>query len=136
MNDRPELVRSIGRWSLAALILNSIIGTGVFVLPGTVAGKLGWNGIWAWVLAAGFTATMVFSFAEVASRFSVAGGAYVFTQAAFGRFVGIQTAWMTYFVRAISAAVQANLFSTYLAEFWPWAGTRPGGIFCSTFFLG
>ena len=35
MPERPELVRSIGRWSLAALVLNGIIGSGVFVQPGT-----------------------------------------------------------------------------------------------------
>jgi amino acid transporter len=64
---------------------------------------------------------MVLSFSEVASRFSSAGGAYLYTQLAFGRFAGLQMGWMTYFVRAISAAVQANLFTTYLAEFIPGA---------------
>jgi len=121
MTVRPELVRSIGRWSLAGLVLNGIIGSGVFVQPGLVGGALGWPGMVAWVLAAFFTAAMIFSFAEVASRFSTAGGAYLYTQLAFGRFAGLQMGWMTYFVRAISAAVQANLFTTYLAEFIPGA---------------
>ena len=64
---------------------------------------------------------MILSFSEVSSRFSSAGGAYLYTQLAFGRFAGLQMGWMTYFVRAISAAVQANLFTTYLAEFIPGA---------------
>jgi amino acid transporter len=136
MSDHPELVRSIGRWSLAALVLNGIIGTGVFILPGVVADRLAWIGLLAWGLAALLTAVMVLCFAEVASRFSLAGGSYLFTRAAFGRFAGIQMGWMTYFVKAISAAVQANLFTTYLAEFWPWAGTRPGGVVLTTLFLG
>jgi len=121
MTVRPELVRSIGRWSLAGLVLNGIIGSGVFVQPGIVGGALGWPAMFAWVLAAAFTATMIFSFAEVASRFTSAGGAYLYTQLAFGRFAGLQMGWMTYFVRALSAAVQANLFTTYLAEFVPGA---------------
>jgi amino acid transporter len=133
---RPELVRSLGRWSIAALVLNGIIGSGVFVLPGTVGGSLGWASLGAWALAAVFTAAMIFCFAEVASRFSGSGGAYLFTQAAFGPFVALQVGWLSYFVRAISAAVQANLFSTYLAEFVPWAGTRTGGVIISTFFIG
>jgi basic amino acid/polyamine antiporter, APA family len=134
--DRPALVRSLGRWSIAGLVLNGIIGSGVFVLPGTVGGSLGWASLGAWAIAAALTAAMIFCFAEVASRFSGSGGAYLFTQAAFGPFVALQIGWLSYFVRAISAAVQANLFSTYLAEFLPWAGTRAGGIVISTLFIG
>jgi amino acid transporter len=134
--NRPELVRSLGRWSMAALVLNGIIGSGVFVLPGTLGGRLGWASLAAWAIAAALTAAMIFCFAEVASRFSGSGGAYVFTQVAFGSFVGLLVGWLGYFVRAISAAVQANLFSTYLAEFLPWAGTRLGGVVVTTGFIG
>ena len=84
--SRPELVRSIGRWSLAGLVLNGVIGSGVFVQPGLVGGALGWSSLFAWVLAAFFTAAMILSFSEVSSRFSSAGGAYLYTQLAFGRF--------------------------------------------------
>jgi basic amino acid/polyamine antiporter, APA family len=130
------LVRALGRWSMAALVLNGIIGSGVFVLPGTVGGSLGWASLGAWALAAVFTAAMIFCFAEVASRFSGSGGAYLFTLAAFGPFIALQVGWLSYFVRAISAAVQANLFSTYLAEFLPWAGSRAGGFIINTLFIG
>jgi APA family basic amino acid/polyamine antiporter len=136
VTQRPELVRSLGRWSLAALVLNGIIGTSVFILPGTLAGRLGWMSLAAWGLAAALSGTIILCFAEVASRFSGAGGAYLFTQAAFGAFVGLQVGWLSYFVRAITGAVQANLFSTYLAEFWPWAGTRPGGVVTTALFIG
>lgn len=132
----PELVRSLGRWSMAALVLNGIIGSGVFVLPGTLGGRLGWWSLVAWTIAAALTAAMIFCFAEVASRFSGSGGAYLFTQVAFGSFVGLLVGWLSYFVRAISAAVQANLFSTYLAEFLPQAGTRAGGLVATTLFIG
>lgn len=130
------LVRALGRWSLAALVLNGIIGSGVFVLPGTVGGLLGWASLWAWLVAAALTAAMVFCFAEVASRFSESGGAYLFTREAFGPFAALQVGWLGYFVRAITAAVQANVFSTYLAEFFPWAGTRPGGLIVTSLFIG
>ncbi|HEU4723220.1 MAG TPA: APC family permease [Gemmatimonadaceae bacterium] len=130
------LVRALGRWSMAALVLNGIIGSGVFLLPGTVGGSLGWASMIAWLVAAALIAAMVFCFAEVASRFTASGGAYLFTEAAFGPFVALQVGWLSYFVRAISAAVQANLFSTYLAEFVPWAGTRAGGLVVTTLFIG
>ena len=136
MTAPPELVRSLGRWSITALVLNGIIGSSVFFLPGPLAERLGWMSLAAWAIAAGFCAAMILCFAEVASRFSGAGGAYLFTRAAFGPFVGLQVGWLSYFVRAITAAVQANLFSTYLAEFWPGAGTRLGGVAATTLFIG
>lgn len=136
MPDTPTLVRAIGRWSLAALVLNGVIGSAVFVLPGTIAGTLGWAALAAWVIAALCIAAMVFCFAEVSSRFTGAGGAYLYARAAFGGFVGIQIGWLTYLARCISAAVQANLFSTYLAEIWPWAGTRAGEVAATTAIIG
>ena len=136
MTARPALVRSLGRWSITALVLNGIIGSSVFVLPGPLADRLGWMSLAAWALAAACCTTMILCFAEVASRFSGTGGAYLFTRVAFGPFVGLQVGWLSYFVRAITAAVQANVFSTYLAGFWPWAGTRLGGIATTTLFIG
>ena len=90
----------------------------------------------AWLLAAVMTAVMILCFAEVASRFRIAGGAYLFTQAAFGRYVGLQIGWLAYVSRTTAGAVQANLFTTYLAEFVPWAGTRVGSIVVITVFIG
>jgi APA family basic amino acid/polyamine antiporter len=117
-------------------VINGIIGTAVFILPGTLGGKLGWLSLVAWVVAAMLSGSIILCFAEVASRFSGTGGAYLFTQAAFGRFVGLQIGWVSYFVRIITGAVQSNLFATYLAEFWPWAGSRAGGVLVTGLFLG
>ncbi len=136
MTATPTLVRAIGRWSFAGLVLNTIIGTGVFVLPGTLGGALGWWSMGAWLLAAALTGAMIFSFAEVASRFSRTGGAYLYGTAAFGPFVGIQMAWMGYFVRCITAAVQANLFTTYLVELWPAAEGRAAQVAVTVAFIG
>jgi amino acid transporter len=64
-------------------------------------------------------ALVVAAFAEVASRFSRAGGTYLYARVAFGRFTGIEMAWLTYLVRLTAAATNANLFVIYVAEFWP-----------------
>jgi amino acid transporter len=61
---------------------------------------------------------------EVASRFTREGGTYLYALVAFGRFAGIEMAWLTYLVRLTAAATNANLFVIYLAEFWP-AATGP-----------
>jgi amino acid transporter len=128
--------RVLGRGSLTALVLNSVVGSGVFVLPGTIAGILGWQAMSAWGAAAIMIGIMIACFAEVSSRFNGAGGAYLYTGVAFGPLVGIQMAWLTYFARAVSAAAQANLFSTAMAEYFPWAATRQGQVTLTTLFIG
>ncbi len=57
-------------------------------------------------------------FAEVASRFAHTGGPYLYAHEAFGRFMGIQVAWLVWFVRLTSCAANANLFVVYLGQFW------------------
>ena len=118
------LVRAIGRWSLAALTVNCIIGSGVFGLPSILAALLGRASILAVLLAALAMACIMACFSEVASRFAQTGGPYLYAQEAFGRFMGIQVAWLVWFVRLTSCAANANLFVIYLAEFWP-GTTRP-----------
>src|SRR5579862_8255304 len=118
------LVRAIGRWSMAALIVNCIIGSGVFGLPSVIAGYLGRDSIAAVILAALAMAVIMACFCEVSSRFAETGGPYLYARAAFGRFTGIQVAWLVWFVRLTACAANANLFVVYLGEFWPDA-TRP-----------
>ncbi len=119
--SREGLVRAIGRWSLAALTVNCIIGSGVFGLPSVLAAKVGRASVLA-VLLAGVAVGMVMAcFAEVASRFSDTGGPYLYAREAFGRLMGIEVAWLLWFVRLTACAANANLFVTYLGEFWPHA---------------
>jgi amino acid transporter len=84
-----------------------------------IAGQLGRASPWAWALAGLGMALVVAAFAEVASRFTRAGGTYLYARVAFGRLAGIEMAWLTYLVRLTAAATNANLFVIYLAEFWP-----------------
>jgi APA family basic amino acid/polyamine antiporter len=116
---RQQLVREIGRWSLAALMVNCIIGSGVFGLPSVLAGLLGRASVLAVILAAAAMGVIMACFAEVTSRFSETGGPYLYAREAFGRFMGIQVAWLVWFVRLTSCAANANLFVVYLGEFWP-----------------
>jgi basic amino acid/polyamine antiporter, APA family len=116
-----QLVRAIGRWSLTALVVNSVIGSGVFGLPSTVAGLIGKFSPVA-VLLAGAGMGIIFGcFAEVASRFQQAGGPYLYARAAFGRGMGIQMGWMLLLGQVAAPAANANLFVIYLGEFWPHA---------------
>jgi APA family basic amino acid/polyamine antiporter len=117
----PKLIRAIGRWSLAALTINCIIGSGVFGLPSVISGFVGNASPFAWIFAALCTALVMACFAEVSSRFDQTGGVYLYSRAAFGRATGIAIAWFGWLTRLTAAAANANLFVIYLAEFWPTA---------------
>jgi APA family basic amino acid/polyamine antiporter len=118
------LVRAIGRWSLAALAVNSIIGSGIFGLPATVSGLLGKSSVLAVLLAGAAIGVIMACFAEVASQFAEAGGPYLYARTAFGRLTGILVGWSLYLAQTAAPAANANLFVIYLAEFWPGAKDR------------
>jgi len=121
MTTQTSLVRAIGRWSLVALMVNSIIGSGIFGLPSSVTGLVGRASPWA-VLIAGLAVGVIMAcYAEVASQFSDAGGPYLYARAAFGRLLGIETGWLLWLARLTAPAANANLFAVYLGEFWPHA---------------
>jgi basic amino acid/polyamine antiporter, APA family len=121
-NDaQPSLIRAIGRWSLVALVINSIIGSGIFGLPSSVAALVGKRSPVAVLLAGAIVSVVIACYAEVSSYFSEAGGPYLWTRTAFGRLIGIETGWLLWLVRLTAPAANANVFVNYLAEFWPQA---------------
>jgi APA family basic amino acid/polyamine antiporter len=132
----PSLIRAIGRWSMAALMINCIIGSGIFGLPSVIAGALGNASPFAWLFAAAATGLVMACFAEVASRFDQSGGVYLYTRAAFGRSYGIAIVWIGWLTRLTAAAANANLFLIYLAEFWPEAKSSVPRLIILTLLLG
>lgn len=123
--ERTGLLRALGRWDLTALVLNGIIGSGIFGLPAIVAGLLGWWSPLAYLAAGAGIACIVLCFAELGAQFHIAGGPYIYARQAFGSFVGLEVGWVTWLVRLASAGANANLFVLYLAQFWPRATSEP-----------
>jgi basic amino acid/polyamine antiporter, APA family len=121
-----SFVRSIGKFGLAALIVNSIIGSGIFGIPTELIRAVGRASPLAMVLS-GFAAAIIMAcYTEVASQFKEAGGAYLYTRTAFGRFAGMQSGWFLYACFLVAAAASANLFVNYLAGILPWVSTALG----------
>jgi amino acid transporter len=133
---QPALVRTIGRWTLTGLVLNGVLGSAIYGLPSVVGGRLGSAAPLAWLLAAVLIGVIIACFAEVASRFSGAGGPYLYAHATFGRFAGVQTGWMAYLARLTASAANANLFVTYLGEFWPGSAGRGAGVAILALLIG
>src|SRR5215475_14485544 len=118
-SSQPELVRAIGRWSMVALAVNSILGSAIFGLPSAVAGLVGRVSPLAVVLAGVGMGVIIACYAEVASQFTETGGTYLYLRHAFGRLTGLQVGWLTLLSRLTAVAAAVNLLVTYLAEFWP-----------------
>jgi APA family basic amino acid/polyamine antiporter len=131
-----QLVRAIGRWSLAALVLNSIIGSSIFGLPSTIAGLLGRASPLAYLLTALGMVALMGCFAEVASQFDAAGGPYLYARTAFGRPVGILMGWLLWLARVTAPAAATNLFVNYLGEFWSGAQAPAGRLAVLTLLIG
>lgn len=118
-SDNRPLVRVMGQWDLIALTLNSLIASAIYFLPGTIAGLVGpWSPV-AHIVCVVVTLTFVLSFAEAASRFTTAGGPYLYAYEAFGQFIGFGVGWLTYLTRLAAVAANYNLFIIYLGFFFP-----------------
>ena len=61
-------VRAMGRWTLAALVINAVLGSSIFALPATVFRLVGEQAPWAWIAGALGNGVVMLCFAEVASR--------------------------------------------------------------------
>jgi amino acid transporter len=125
LTETPNsLVRTIGRWSLSALMFNTVIGGGIFGLPSVVSGRLGSKAPLAYLVAGAGIFLIAGCFSEVASQFDEAGGPYLYARETLGRFWGVQIAWMTWLSRIAAASGTADLFTTYLAQVYPPATER------------
>ena len=110
-----------------ALSINDVVGSGVYlILPVAAAQLLGPASVWA-ILAAGFAVLLlVLCFAEAGSLFDKPGGAYVYTRAAFGEFVGFEVGWMTWIARVSSIASLSVFFSRAVGYLWEGANHGVG----------
>ena len=120
MNQTPtKLVRTIGRWSLTALMVNSIVGVSIFKLPADLARNLGgWSPLSCVAAGAGIL-IIAGCIAEVSSRYEETGGLYLYARDALGQFAGLLVAWMTWLTRIAAPAAAANLIWSYAAKFLP-----------------
>jgi amino acid transporter len=113
-----RLVRAIRRWDLVALVLNFIVGAGIFGLPSRVHALAGDFSLLAYIACAIPIFLIILCFAEVSSRFNETGGPYLFGRV-FGPLAGFEIGWLTWVARLTGFAALCNLFVDYLAMFLP-----------------
>lgn len=125
-NSKPALIRSIGAAGIALIVLNGMIGAGIFALPATVAAQAGDLSPWLFLAIGVLFITVVLSFAELSSYFRDSGGPVLYTRAAFGKLVGFGTGWIFYISRMTAFAANTTAMATYLGAIWPWFATDFG----------
>jgi APA family basic amino acid/polyamine antiporter len=109
-----------------ALVVGNIVGSGVFLLPASLA-PYGLNSIFGWIITCGGAIMLAVVFARLAKIFPQAGGPYVFARAAFGDGVGFLMAWGYWMGVWVGNAAIAMATVAYLAELIPWIKTTTGG---------
>ena len=84
--------RPLGLWSATALVVGSMIGSGVFLLPASLA-PFGASSLIGWAITLGGALLLALTFARLASRWPQTGGPYVFARHGFGDVTGFVVAW-------------------------------------------
>ncbi|HSE23317.1 MAG TPA: amino acid permease [Pyrinomonadaceae bacterium] len=120
---QTRLVRAMGRWDIVGLIINMMVGAGIFGLPSKIFVLTGVWSVLAYLVCAALITLITLCFAEVGSRFSESGGPYLHARVAFGPFVGFQVGWLLWLARVTASAALCNLFLGYLSFFWPAAAS-------------
>jgi APA family basic amino acid/polyamine antiporter len=120
-----EPPRALGFWMCLALVMGSMIGSGIFLLPAALA-PFGWNAVYGWLITIAGVLCMARVFAHLARRMPESGGPYVYTRAAFGEMGGFMVAW-SYWISVWSAnAAIAIAAVSYISSFAPGIATVTG----------
>jgi amino acid transporter len=111
-----KLKRDIGFFGAAFLVLNSVIGAGIFALPGKVAVNAGLFSPWLFLIIGVLFLSVVLTFAELASYYDRTGGPVLYASDAFGPLAGFGTGWLIYLARMTAFAANANVMAAYLGS--------------------
>lgn len=118
-----KLKREMGLWMTTALVIGNMVGSGIFLLPASLAATAGPVSIIAWVFTGLGAMFLALVFARLGRAYPKTGGPYVYARKAFGDLVGFWTGW-SYWINAwVGNAAISIAFAGYLAVFWPRAST-------------
>lgn len=110
--------RDIGFWTAVSIVVGNMIGSGVFLLPASLA-PYGATSLVGWGVSAGGSIALALVFAHLARSRAAAGGPYAYTRAAFGDLTGFLTGWGYWISTWCTNAALAVAFVGYLDPFVP-----------------
>ena len=117
-----ELRRDLGLWGAAAIVVGTVIGSGIFLVPKAMILRVGSpEMVFAvWIFGGLLSIFGALTYAELAAALPEAGGEYVYLREAYGPFFGFLYGWtQTWVAKSASIATLATAFFYYLANFYP-----------------
>jgi APA family basic amino acid/polyamine antiporter len=118
-NPEPGLKRALGLFDATAISVGAIIGAGIFVVTGIVAGMAG-PGIIASIIIAGIIASFTaLSFAQLCACIPKEGGVYEYTYRLISPFAGFLSGWMWILSNVFTGAAVSLGFAQYLVAIFP-----------------
>ncbi len=120
--EAPALRRDLGLWSAASIVIGTVIGSGIFLVPTDMIRAVGTPAavFFVWIFAGLLSLAGALTYAELAAAMPEAGGEYVYLREAYGPFWGFLYSWtMTWVGKSGSVAAIATAFYLYLANFLP-----------------
>lgn len=114
----PTPPRVLGFWAAVSIVMGNMIGSGVFLLPASLAAYRGLSLV-GWLLSAGGAVMLALVFARLARQAPAAGGPYAYTRMAFGDAPGFLVAWGYWLSVVGTLAALAVAFVGYLDPFIP-----------------
>lgn len=121
-----NLVQALGPYALAAIIINIIVGAGIFALPARLYERLGPSAPLAFVFGALAIIPISMCFAAVGSRVSSTGGPYTYGRAAFGPLVGFVAGALMWITNVAASAGVAAALMDQLVAFFPAVASPEG----------
>lgn len=113
--------KKLGLISIILLGINSMIGSGIFLLPGQINALVGPWSLFIYCFVAIMSLSIAWCFAKCSALFTRNGGAYLYARHAFGDFIGFEVGMMRWVVGIIAWASLAVGFVTALGTLWPTA---------------
>jgi amino acid transporter len=114
-----QLVRAIGPRELTMSIINVTIASSIFLMPATVAERLGPAAPLAYLVCASLMTLIALCFAAAGSRVSLTGGLYAYIDIAFGGFAGFLGGYLYAVTACLSVASVAAAFAGTAGVLWP-----------------
>lgn len=113
----PKLKKEIGLFTATALVVGNMMGSGIFMLPASLASVSGPGAtILAWILTGLGSLILALTFANLGSKIPKTGGTYEYSRLAYGNFMGFMTAWLYWNGSWIGNATIFIVVATYLGE--------------------
>jgi len=117
--EEVELRRALGLFDATAISIGAIIGAGIFVVTGIVAGLAGPSVVVSIVLAGVIASFSALSFAQLSAYMPKEGGGYQFAYRMVSPYAGFLAGWMWIFSNLFVSAAVSLGFAHYLVALVP-----------------